>query len=238
MLPVITPVLPSTAARQVLAAYGFSIQRFSGPTDSTQGVTATVLLGHRPYRAVLQAQSYGYELTLRSLAAGPRSAPAQSATFDAESNAHAFLRAHGLATDLQNDVVSTVGADTIVTFTTTLSNTYEVAGAGATLTYTPTGVLKAADIHIVDDSTPAVISGISAAAALAEVARGYGLYTTVNGAVLDSTSNVTGATILYVPVVDGIATYLEPVYRFSGVTGSSHIPFAVYVPAIDRSYLR
>jgi hypothetical protein len=237
LLPVITPVVPAADARQVLAGYNFVAQRSSGPADSTASVTTTVILSnHRPYRTTLQAQSYGYHLTLKLLSTLQQASSPRATTFDPESNARAFLHLHNLDADLGKAVVSTVTEGVTITFTTTLSNTYQVVGLGDLLQYTPAGLLKSADLHIVDDSSPPLFSGISAHAALEEVARGQGLVAIAKDATLDSTASLTGTTILYMPVTRGSAIYLEPVYRFAGTTGSG-APFAVYVPAVDRSYL-
>lgn len=238
LLPVITPVAHTTDARQILAGYGFGPQQIGASGAGTSSTTATVILsGHRVYRVTLLAQSYGYHLTLKLLTAIPQNPGAPATSFDPKSSARAFLLHHYLTTDLGKDTVSQVGSDTVITFTTTLSNTYQVAGMGTTLTYTRAGALKAADIHLVDDSSPPLYTGLSASAALAEVARGNGLAAVAGGASLDSTASVTSTAILYVPVTDGGASYLEPVYRFSGVTGSG-APFDVYVPAVDQSYLQ
>jgi hypothetical protein len=235
LLPVITPVVPEADARGVLAQYGFVTSPLTGAPDGTASVSATTVLSNRrPYRVTLQAQSYGYHLMLKLLAPPPQTS---SGRFDAEANARAFLRAHNLAEDLGSATVSTLTEGTTITFTTTLSNTYEAAGLDDTLTFTPAGVLKSADLHIIDQSSPPLYSGISAAAALAQVKAGYGLVSLTDGAVLGSTASVTGTVTLYIPVTAEDGTYLEPVYRFTGTTDDG-TAFAIYVSALDRSYLR
>jgi hypothetical protein len=58
-----------------------------------------------------------------------------------------------------------------------------------------------------------------------------------DSALPDGTSTITGTTILYVAVSAPDGVYFEPVYRFSGATATGSA-FQVYVPAIERDYLR
>ncbi len=52
-----------------------------------------------------------------------------------------------------------------------------------------------------------------------------------------ATSSVTGTTILYVPVAQGVNIFYEPMYQFTGRTSSGGM-FYIYIPAIDPAYLR
>lgn len=233
----LTPVLHQISARQQLKSYKLTAQKISGPVDSVDGITSTVTVDHQQYRAVLRAQSYGYRLTLKLLAAATQSTPTQGATFDALSNARTFLHAHALDNNLQEDAVDVQNGVTTVTFGSYLSHVYKVMGAGAVLTYTNSGTLVSADVHVVDDSTAFVTNGISVDTALNEVAGGYGLIASEGNVVPDQTASITGTAITYVPVSSQGTSFLEPMYQFSGITGNG-LRFEVYVPAIDRAYLR
>lgn len=237
LLPVIAPIAHDVAARQILQSYGFLPTAVQSSSESTGAFSATVSLNHLQYSAVLTAESYGYSLMLQLSTIAPPATAASGSAFDAASDARTFLHVHGLDENLQSTAVLPGQGTTTVTFTTYLSNTFSVPNAGASLTYNSAGVLTSADIHVVDDSTAPTVSGISAEDALAEIASGGGIVQAAPNVVVDSSSTVTDATILYLPIASAGGTYLEPMYRFDGVTAANQ-PFQVFAPAIDHAYLR
>jgi hypothetical protein len=237
LLPVIVPTPQDAAAAQVLQSYGFAPLPATPTAGATGGITATVRLDGRPYAAGLQAESYGYRLTLRIQTTPPVAAPTPAAALDLTTTAAAFLHTHNLDANLQDGVAQTIDGTTTVTFATYLGSAFPVANAGATLTYTAAGVLQSATIVIVNDAAAPVVSGLSGAAALTAIAQGAGLVSAAPGVSIDSSSTVLGATILYVPVAAGTGTYLEPVYRFTGMTAAGQ-PFVVFTPAVNPVYLQ
>ena len=207
---------------------------------ATASASTVVSADGRRYAAYVSLQSAGFHLTLRLLTLDATAPYTQTANFNAVANALAYLRAHRLAADgLQKDAVTTLANNnTVVSFSQYVQSAYKVAGAGATVTFNPLGVLIGADVRFVDTSSSPVVPGISAGAALAQVAAGQGLVHGPVGMVLDATATIGSTSILYVPLTqpDGTQLY-EPVYEFAGSAGDGS-PFQVYVPAIDRAYLR
>lgn len=236
-LPVLTPV-PHTVELHGLLADGFHLQplqKNAGPANF-ESLSTTVAIGQRRYRATLQAQSFGYRLTLKSPATA---SGAQSGSFNAAGAARTFLQDHALDANLnlQQPGVAQVGITTVVSFTTSIDGRYPIAGAGAALTYGADGTLIAADIHYVDESAASVYEPLPLSSLLDEIAHGHGWFTSQSGSRPDAAAAIIGTDIVYVPVIDGNAGYLEPLYRISGVNGGGN-PFTVYVAALDPAYLR
>jgi hypothetical protein len=204
-------------------------------SDAKTRVVAIVSADGRFYRADYQARSTGFRLRLSLLTAVPASEP-QPPSFDAASSARTFLGAHQLVGDgLQLDSVTTA-ADGTKTAHFSEYAPDQIAGAHALISFNSRGVLFAADIQWVLTSVAPLEPAISSSSALDGVLAGNGFVSTT-GALPDGTATITGTTILYLPVLGADGTYYEPVYRFSGsnITGSA---FQVYMPALDRAYLR
>lgn len=233
-LPVLTPVPHQIAVRDLLQSYGFTPLRPIAGSESLTSFSAQVsVVGHR-YRASMIATSYGYHLLLQQAAPiSPSVTPAPG--FDAVAAATAFMHQHQLDTTLAEDAASAGAGGAAIHFATRIP--YEVHGGGATLVYSVTGILQSADIRLMDDSAPVTIPAISEQAALAAATSGQGLVQTTGGVPLDATSNITGTTLIYTPVEHAGVPIFEPMYQFIGMTASGS-PFAIYVPALDRAYLK
>jgi hypothetical protein len=203
--------------------------------QSRSRVVALVHVDNRVYNADLQPRSYGYHLSLRLVTAVPP-APALAPSFDAVGYANTFLNARGLGGAYQNPAI-TQSTSTITVALTQQSGSYALSGAQAALTFDTRGVLLSVDVRWVDTTSAPLANSITPDAALQEVAAGHGLISIGGGVVPDSNSSVTGTTIVYVAVNAPDGTYYEPVYQFTCVTGGG-VPFQVYVPAIERIYLR
>jgi hypothetical protein len=235
-LPVYKPALPDLSALDQLRSYGL-IPAPKSISQTKAGTVATVGADNQFYLATYQAKSYGYRLKLARVSPVPASLP-QAPAFDAASNARTFLTAHQLvAVDdgMQLDsVTSKADGSKVATFSKYAPD--KIVGARAVVTFNSQGVLTALDIQWVNTAVAPMAPGISAAAALDSVTAGHGLVH-ADSALPDSASTITGTTILYVAVNAPDGIYYEPVYRFSGVTATGSA-FQVYVPAIERNYLR
>lgn len=231
-LPVLGgPAQQGDSALATIVGYGFSLQQ---PVDTMDGLSGTVTIDHLSYALSLKARSYGYALALRLLS--PISKAAASGSTDPGKAARAFLVAHHLDSDLQPTGVTTDAQKiSTVGFATYINpGQYQVAGAGATLTYTASGLLTGAEIRIVDHSSPSLAPGIGIKDALAAIASGAGLVQVSGGAVPTSGAVVSSATIVYVAVVASNGdTYYLPVYHFAGSTATG-ATFDVYTLALKR----
>ena len=225
------PVQQGGSALATIAGYGFSLQQ---TTDTVDGVSGTVTIDHLPYTLSLKARSYGYQLALRLVGPIPQLPVLGNA--DPSRAARAFLAAHhldaglrptGVTTDAQK--ISTVGFATYSN-----SGPYQVAGAGATLTYTAGGALTGCEVRIVDQSFSPLAPAIGIKDALTAVANGAGLVQVSGGAVPTNGAVVSSATIVYVPVVASTGdTYYLPVYHLAGNTAAG-ASFDVYTLALRR----
>ena len=233
-LAVLTPVPHQIAVRELLQSYGFTPLRPITNSDSLTSFSAQVnLAGHR-YRASMTATTYGYHLLLQQ-AAPISSSVTPTGAFDAVAAATTFLHQHQLDATLAEDAANAGPGGSIVHFATRIP--YEVYSGGATLVYSVEGILQSADIRLVDASAAFTIPAISEQAALAATGGGEGLVQVSDGSPLGGLSTVTGTALIYVPVGQQGALVFEPVYRFVG-TNTDGSPFAIYVPALDRAYLK
>lgn len=217
--------------RDLLDAYGLLPRVIKRQTATS--IVGLVSIGNRFYWSSFQLTATGYtlEMTLVSALAGQATPPSQ---FDAGAAARTFLVAHQLCDGLQPDnPVTLADGSTEVTFSEFAP--YQIMGAQARVTLSPTGVLTAVDVQWVDTSVSTLAPTISAATALGQVADGLGLVW-IDGAIPAGTASVTGSTTIYVPVAANGITYYEPVYQFSGLTPTGSL-FRVYVPALDPAYL-
>ena len=225
------PVQQGESALATIASYGFSLQQ---TTDTVDGVSGTVTIDHLPYALSLKARSYGYQLALRLVAPAPKLPAVGNA--DPSRAARAFLAAHHLDTGLQPTGVSTDARKISTVGFATYTNTgqYQVAGAGATLTYTAGGALTGCEVRIVDQSGSPLAPAIGIKDALTAVANGAGLVQVSGGAVPTNGAVVSSATIVYVPVVASTGdTYYLPVYHLAGNTAAG-ASFDVYTLALRR----
>jgi hypothetical protein len=217
-----------------LHSFGFTIERVRSQTKSY--VSAFVAFDNRHYTAKFQQTSFGFNLKLTLISAVPATL-SQPPAFDPASDARTFLGAHQLALDgLQLEPVKALPDGSKIAEFSEFAPADRIIGAHAAVTFNAQGVLIALDMQWVNTATPPLVQGISAMAALDSVAAGNGFIHTT-GALPDSTAMITGTTILYVAVAGTNGVYFEPVYCFSGVTRLG-ATFQVYVPAIDRAYLR
>lgn len=225
------PAQQGDSALATIAGYGFSLQQ---PADTVDGVSGMVTIDHLPYTLSLKVRSYGYQLSLRL--AGPTPKAAATGGADPGKAARAFLAAHQLGANLQPSGVTTDGQKISTVGFATYSNSgpYQVMGAGATLTYTASGLLTGADVRIVDQSAPPLAPAIGVKDALAAITSGAGLVQVSGGAVPATGAVASSVAIVYVPVVASTGdTYYLPVYHFAGSTAAG-ASFDVYVLALRR----
>ena len=225
------PAQQGESALATIASYGFSLQQ---PADTVDGISGVVTIDHLPYALSLKARSYGYQLALRLV--GPTQKAAATGSADPSKAARAFLAAHQLGAGLQPTGVTTDAQKiSTVGFATHLNTgQYQVAGAGATLTYTAGGVLTGGEVRIVDQSFAPLAPAIGVKDALAAIASGASLVQVAGGAVPTTGAVASSVAIVYVPVVASTGdTYYLPVYHFAGSTATG-ASFDVYVLALRR----
>ncbi len=233
-LAVYRPLQTPESPMDLLSSFGLVSADTKLLSQTAAKTVALVSIHSYGYRAELSPTSYGYHLKLVLLnAVQPSSVPLPP--FDAGANARIFLNKYRLAPALNLDTVTALpDGDRTATFSEWAP--FQLVGARASVTFSVRGVLRLADVRWVDISRADQAPGSPFALALQEVAAGQGSVHTT-GALPDATSTITASTIIYVPVNDTDGIYYEPVYRLSGYT-TSLVPFYLYVPAIDRSYLR
>jgi hypothetical protein len=230
-LPVFTPASGQGSAADILRSLSLSGQ----VTAQGRGTATTLFqLKGRTYLATLVLRSYGYHLTARLQGAAP-AAPAEPPSFDVIGTADGFLDARGLGgATYTGPAISQSGAAITVALTQQ-SGGYTLSGAQAVLTFDTNGVLLGADVRWVDTAAAPLVNSIGPDAALQEIAAGHGLISP-RGATPDAGSQVSGVAIIYVPVNAQDGTYYEPVFQFTGTTGTGE-QFLIYVPAIGAVYL-
>jgi hypothetical protein len=228
-LSVYRPLANPTPPLDALATFNFKVDKVIKSTGQAR-LVAYITADKRIYLADYRAKSFGYQLKLTLMSGAT---PVQPVGFNPVGSANLFLSNHQLTGDLPPQCAgATELSSGSIVVTCTENEPLLVVGAGATFTFTASGVLSSVDVVWVDTSSAQAYPGITFDRAVSIMQSGGALITTSGGPPQPATP-VT-ASIVYMPLNGPGGIYYEPVYQFSGVTAAGGA-FQIYVPAFDSS---